>query len=297
MGRDRSRAPAECRTRERARGRRALPLPAVARAALRRGTRSRELGRTPRPAARRGRSASTATSSTRTTRPRRSTPRSSSAAAQRRDCQSARIAPTVTAAVKVVIFCGGHGMRLESGNNSERLPKPMAVDRRPPAALAHHEATTPTSGTDASCSASATAAARSATTSASRSSRDDGWEIEFLDTGLDSSIGERFAPTRDYDRRRDMFLASYGDTLTDAARCRHWSRTRAASGKLGEPAGCPAELHVQRRHAVDEPTSSPASTTLPIRRIWINGGFFVFDRRGLRLRPGRRRPAGDRSNG
>jgi len=28
--------------------------------------------------------------------------------------------------VKVVIFCGGRGMRLESGNVSERLPKPMA---------------------------------------------------------------------------------------------------------------------------------------------------------------------------
>ena len=29
-------------------------------------------------------------------------------------------------AVKVVIFCGGQGMRLETGNFSERLPKPMA---------------------------------------------------------------------------------------------------------------------------------------------------------------------------
>ena len=28
--------------------------------------------------------------------------------------------------MKVVIFCGGRGMRLESGNFSERLPKPMA---------------------------------------------------------------------------------------------------------------------------------------------------------------------------
>ena len=46
--------------------------------------------------------------------------------------------------------------------------------------------------------------------------RDAGWEIDFVDTGLDASIGERLARAREHVADDEVFLASYGDTLTDA---------------------------------------------------------------------------------
>ena len=38
--------------------------------------------------------------------------------------------------MKVVIFCGGLGVRM--GEETQRIPKPMIADRRPPDPLAHH---------------------------------------------------------------------------------------------------------------------------------------------------------------
>src|SRR4029077_17976877 len=42
------------------------------------------------------------------------------------------------------------------------------------------------------------------------------WNITFVDTGLHSSIGERLRAFRPLLREEEMFLANYGDTLTDA---------------------------------------------------------------------------------
>src|SRR3954452_9573335 len=44
---------------------------------------------------------------------------------------------------------------------------------------------------------------------------DDGWEIECVEPGLESSIAERLAWVRDRLAGDQGFLASYGDTLTD----------------------------------------------------------------------------------
>ena len=41
------------------------------------------------------------------------------------------------------------------------------------------------------------------------------WNITFVDTGLHSSIGERLRAVRHLLRDDEMFLANYGDTLTD----------------------------------------------------------------------------------
>ena len=44
--------------------------------------------------------------------------------------------------------------------------------------------------------------------------RAEGWSVDFVDTPVDASIGERFFAVRDlFDD--DVFLANYGDTVTD----------------------------------------------------------------------------------
>jgi glucose-1-phosphate cytidylyltransferase len=44
----------------------------------------------------------------------------------------------------------------------------------------------------------------------------DDWRITFADTGLHAHIGQRLVAVRRYLDREDIFLASYGDGLTDA---------------------------------------------------------------------------------
>ena len=41
------------------------------------------------------------------------------------------------------------------------------------------------------------------------------WEITFVDTGLHASVGERLRAVRSHLTDEDYFLANYGDTLTD----------------------------------------------------------------------------------
>ena len=42
------------------------------------------------------------------------------------------------------------------------------------------------------------------------------WRITFADTGLDTTIGERLSLVRHHLEGEELFLANYGDTLTDA---------------------------------------------------------------------------------
>ena len=42
------------------------------------------------------------------------------------------------------------------------------------------------------------------------------WTISFIDTGMDTAIGERLRRVRPYLDEDEMFLANYGDVLTDA---------------------------------------------------------------------------------
>ena len=115
-----------------------------------------------------------------------------------------------------MIFCGGQGMRLQTGTFSERLPKPMAsIGGRPllwhlmkyyAALRAHRVRALPR--LPGRRDQGLLRALRNSPTAAGT--------FDFVDTGIESSIGERFAHTRDHIGDRDVFLASYGDTLTDA---------------------------------------------------------------------------------
>jgi glucose-1-phosphate cytidylyltransferase len=177
--------------------------------------------------------------------------------------------------VKVVIFCGGRGTRLESGTFSERLPKPMAsIGGRPLlwhimsyyAHFGHRRFVL--------CLGYRSGGIRDYFRRPEF--RRNGWEIELLDTGIDASIGERFAAARD-SIDEDVFLTSYGDTLTDAD-LPALIRAREASGKLG------SLLAVSPNYTFDVITSDEHDVVTGFDNVArsalsINGGFFVFDRR------------------
>jgi len=81
--------------------------------------------------------------------------------------------------VKVVLFCGGYGMRMRDGTTD--LPKPM-----------HMVGPRPLLTSDIS-----------------------DWTITFVNTGLDSPVGERLRRVRHLVEGEEMFLANYADVLTD----------------------------------------------------------------------------------
>ena len=164
--------------------------------------------------------------------------------------------------MKVVIFCGGRGMRLESGNISERLPKPMAsIGGRP--LLWHIMSYYAHFGHRRFVLCLGYRGGGIRDYFSKPEFERNGWEIEFLETGLDASIGERFAAARD-SIDEDVFLTSYGDTLTDADLPTWSARARRAASS----GACWLSRRTTRSTSsrATSTTSSPASTTSPIRR-------------------------------
>ena len=174
-----------------------------------------------------------------------------------------------------MIFCGGKGMRLESGTFSERLPKPMAsIGERP--LLWHIMSYYAHFGHRQFVLTLGYRGASIRDYFAKPEFRRNGWEIEFLETGLEASIGERFAATRDT-IGDDTFLTSYGDTLTDA-HLPSLIETRAESGKLASLLAVPPN-YTFNVVSSDEEDVVTSFDDVARSTLWINGGFFVFDRR------------------
>jgi glucose-1-phosphate cytidylyltransferase len=118
--------------------------------------------------------------------------------------------------VKVVLFCGGYGMRMR-GWDGEGLPKPLQLVGDIPLVL-HimnyyasygHTDFTLCLGYGADQIRSAVADAREAWDFA----RD--WTIDCVDTGLDTPIGERLHLVAESVAGEEMFFANYSDVLTD----------------------------------------------------------------------------------
>ncbi len=76
------------------------------------------------------------------------------------------------------------------------------------------------------------------------------WRITFVNTGLQSNVGQRLKAVQDHLRGEEIFLATYGDAVTDApllADARQLSRARQ-DGRL--PLRAPEELLVPHRPAL-----------------------------------------------
>jgi len=100
------------------------------------------------------------------------------------------------------------------------------------------------------------------------------WRITFVDTGAQSSIGERLRRVKEYLAGEEYFLATYGDGVTDVP-LDDMVETLRVSGKSGiflavRPR---LEYHVVRSDGDGIVTSVEPLAESDLR---INGGYFVF---------------------
>jgi glucose-1-phosphate cytidylyltransferase len=105
-------------------------------------------------------------------------------------------------------------------------------------------------------------------------SRDiDDWRITFVDTGLHSSIGERLRAVRQHVAGEEMFLANYSDGLSDVdldAYVAEFVRRKKTACFLSVPA--PHTFHIIQADADHYVTALEAVGRSVVR---INGGFFA----------------------
>jgi glucose-1-phosphate cytidylyltransferase len=195
--------------------------------------------------------------------------------------------------VKVVIFCGGLGVRM--GEATQRIPKPMIpIGTRP--ILWHimkwyaswgHTDFVLCLGYQAETVKSFFLDYQEALSNdfvLSNGGRDvqllgsdmDDWTIAFVDTGLHSTIGQRLKAIEHYIGQDELFLATYGDGLTDAP-------LDDLVAALERSTATGLFISVRPRveyHLVREDGDGIVQSIEPFAGadVWINGGFFVFRR-------------------
>jgi glucose-1-phosphate cytidylyltransferase len=194
--------------------------------------------------------------------------------------------------MKVVLFCGGLGMRMREGPASAPKPMNMIGDRpllwhvmRYYAHFGHTDFIL--------CLGYGAAAVKDYFVHYDETQSNDftlvaggrniqmhstditDWNISFIDTGLHSTIGERLMRVRSLVENEDVFLANYADTLTDAP-------MDEVIGKfLAEPEATVSMLAVppvSTHHVVELGTEGHHVTG--VRAVselmqWENGGYFV----------------------
>jgi glucose-1-phosphate cytidylyltransferase len=190
--------------------------------------------------------------------------------------------------MKVVLFCGGFGMRMRDGASD--LPKPMVqVGPRPliwhvMRYYAHfgHKDFVLCLGYGAHHikefflnyqeTASNDFVLRRGIVEL-RSSDVSDWTITFVHTGLESPIGERLRRVREYVEHEDAFLANYADVLCDLPLNEMVDDFRAhdvgASLLAVPPQGA--------FHCVELGADSNVEKIMSVRDlpVWENGGYFV----------------------
>jgi glucose-1-phosphate cytidylyltransferase len=196
--------------------------------------------------------------------------------------------------MKVVLFCGGLGMRMRDGVTN--APKPMAMIGERPLLwhvmryYAHY------GHTDfVLCLGYGASAVKDFFLNYDETRSNDfvlegsvrnvqlfntdisDWRITFVDTGLHSEIGERLRRVRRFVQDEPMFLANYADVLTNAPLPEMIDRFTASSALACLLAVPPQSSH----HVVDVGEDGLVTQVTPMRdlRQWENGGYFV-------LRPG-----------
>ncbi len=102
----------------------------------------------------------------------------------------------------------------------------------------------------------------------------DDWRITLLDTGLDANIGERLLAVRPFLRDEDVFLANYSDGLTDCP-------LPAITGRLMQTdavAACMIARPNISLHLVSHDRDGRVTGVLDAEQAdaWINAGFFAF---------------------
>jgi glucose-1-phosphate cytidylyltransferase len=191
--------------------------------------------------------------------------------------------------VKVVVFCGGLGVRM--GEATQTVPKPMIrVGSRPIlwhimkwyASWGHTDFILCLGYQSESIKdyflnyneALANDFVLTAGQVELLGSDTDDWRITFVDTGMNATLGERLKAVESHLAGESSFLVTYGDGLTDAP-LDDMVRTLETSGKTGlfMAVRPPVEYHL-----VDADGDGVVQGVRPFSDadVWINGGFFVF---------------------
>lgn len=197
--------------------------------------------------------------------------------------------------MKVVLFCGGQGMRMRSG--PESLPKPMMeIGSRPVmwhimryyAHFGHTEFIL--------CLGHGSNAVKDYFLNYQETWSNDfilrkggqdiellssdisDWTITFVDTGTDTAIGERLRRVRPFLEDDEVFLANYGDVLTDAPMDELISSFLSTDAVGSLLAVSPQDsFHVVR---IDEDGYIEQLEPVADMDFCINGGYFIL-RQGI----------------
>ena len=194
------------------------------------------------------------------------------------------------ARVKVVLFCGGLGMRMRDGATT--APKPLAVVGERPLLwhvmryYAHYGY-----NDFVLCLGYGASAVKDFFLNYDETRSNDfvlekgaqnvklfrtdisDWRITFVDTGLSSPIGERLRRVQKFVADEPFFMANYADVLTDAPlpdMIERFERSGAVASLLAVP---PQSSH----HAVEIGDDGVITRVTPLRHLphWENGGYFL----------------------
>jgi glucose-1-phosphate cytidylyltransferase len=192
--------------------------------------------------------------------------------------------------VKVVLFCGGLGMRMRDGVNTGPKPMAMVGDRpllwhvmRYYAHFGHTDFVL--------CLGYGASAVKDFFLNYDETRSNDfvlaqggremqlfstdisNWRITFVDTGLNSPIGERLRRARRFVEDEPMFLANYADVLTNAPLTDMIDRFAASTAVAGILAVPLQSSH----HVVDIGSDGLVTRVTPMQdlRQWENGGYFA----------------------
>ena len=192
--------------------------------------------------------------------------------------------------MKVVLFCGGLGMRMRDGVNSG--PKPMAMIGERPMLWHVMRYYAHFGHTDfILCLGYGASYVKDFFLSYDETKSNDfvlergdrvaklfrtdisDWRITFVDTGLSSPIGERLRRVRRFVDGEPMFLANYADVFTNAPLPDMVARFTASNAVVSLLAVPPQSSH----HVVDVDDKGLVTEVMPMRdlRQWENGGYFV----------------------
>ncbi|MBI5165206.1 MAG: glucose-1-phosphate cytidylyltransferase [Magnetospirillum sp.] len=192
--------------------------------------------------------------------------------------------------MKVVLFCGGLGMRMR--DYSQQIPKPMACLRNRPLlwhvmrwyahwghtdfilCLGHRGEAIKEYflGYNEALSNDFVLSDGGRRVELLREDIRD-WRITFVDTGQHANIGERLKAVEPYVAGEEMFLANYSDGLTDCPLPRIVERHRSTGAAA-------TFLAVRPSHSFHLADLRGDGTVAGIRdvkaaEIWVNGGYFV----------------------
>lgn len=195
--------------------------------------------------------------------------------------------------MKVVLFCGGQGMRLRMREYSDRIPKPMVeIGYRPLlwhvmkyyASFGHKDFIL--------CLGYRGDIVKKYFLDYNEATSNDfvlteggknlkllgsdikDWRITFVDTGLHSNIGQRLKAVETHLEGEEQFFANYSDGLSDLPldkMLEHFYRhNKIASFVSVQPAQSFHLVSINKDFMVEKISDISKSD------IWINGGYFIF---------------------